>query len=118
MLTDRQRSFVDHLVDYRCSATEAARRAGYREGPGLRVTASRLMKRPEVQTYMKHRVGEVMSLHAARAVSNLNWLAREANSEWVRLDASRDVLNRAGFNKKANDTTKLGQGVIVDIDLE
>lgn len=119
MLTDLQRRFVDYLIFSRCSNTEAARKAGYHDGAGLRVTASRLMNRPDVQSYLKQRVAEELSLHAARAVSTLSSLSTEAMSERVQLDASRDILDRAGFSKKkTNVTIQPTQGINVSIDLE
>lgn len=117
MLTDRQRMFVDQLVGSGCSLTEAARQAGYHDGPGLRVTASRLMKRPEVHAYLMQRVEEVLSLHAARAVNKLGWLVTEAKSERVQLDASRDILDRAGFRPMTSVSTQLTQDITVAIDL-
>lgn len=117
MLTDRQRIFVEHLVGTGCSLTDAARQAGYADGPGLRVTASRLIKRREVQSYLMRCIEEMLSLHAARAVNKLSWLATEAKSERVQLDASRDILNRAGFRPITCVSTQLTPDIVVAIDL-
>lgn len=49
-LTPREARFVAEYLDPRClTAAEAARRAGYKDGPGLREQASRLLTRADVR---------------------------------------------------------------------
>lgn len=117
MLTDRQLAFVDQLVRSGCSLTDAARHAGYADGPGLRVTASRLMKQPEIQSYLLRRIEDTLALHAARAAKKLICLATEAKSERVQLDASRDILDRAGYRPVDSVRKQLTHDITVAIDL-
>ena len=96
-LTARQRKLVDTLVADGCSIKEASVRAGYAEGESGRVTASKTLKLPKVQAYMMEAVANSIGINATIASSKLLKLAREARSEYVQLEASRDILDRAGF---------------------
>jgi phage terminase small subunit len=49
-LTLREQRFVVEYIITGGNATEAARRAGYRNGPGLRITAHRVLTKANVQT--------------------------------------------------------------------
>ena len=96
-VTSRQARLVDRLVAKGCSITEAAAEAGYASGERGRVTASKALRLPHVQQYMIERVGEALGLNATVAAAKLLHLARGAKSEYVQLEASKDILARAGF---------------------
>jgi phage terminase small subunit len=116
-LTDKQMALVDTLVATGCSIKEAAREAGYAQGESGRVTATKTLRLPHVQSYMMQRVTETLGLNATFAASKLLNLARGAKSEYVQLEASKDILDRAGF-KPVDKSQHLVAGEIkVSIDL-
>lgn len=116
-LTDKQMALVDTLVATGCSIKEAAREAGYAQGESGRVTATKTLRLPHVQSYMMQRVSETLGLNATFAASKLLNLARGAKSEYVQLEASKDILDRAGF-KPVDKSQHLVAGEIkVSIDL-
>ena len=117
MLTAKQTALVDTLVATGCSITEAAKEAGYAKGDAGRVSASKALKLPHVQQYMMTRVGESIGLNATIAASKVLQLAQGARSEYVQLEASKDILDRAGY-KAADKHMHLHAGDIsVSIDL-
>jgi hypothetical protein len=66
---------------------------------------------------MMQSVQEALGLNATVAASKLLGLARGAKSEYVQLEASKDILDRAGF-KPADKQLHLHKGDIsVSIDL-
>jgi len=116
-LTDKQTKLVDTLVATGCSITEAAKIAGYASGDSGRVTASKALKVPHVQDYMMRCIQDSIGMNATIASSKLVRLAQGAKSEYVQLEASKDILDRAGF-KAPDKHLHLHQGDIkVSIDL-
>ena len=116
-LTDKQTKLVDTLVATGCSITEAAKVAGYASGDSGRVTASKALKVPHVQEYMMRCIQDSIGMNATIASSKLVRLAQGAKREYVQLDASKDILDRAGF-KAPDKHLHLHQGDIkVSIDL-
>lgn len=116
-LTDKQMALVDTLVASGCTVKEAAGKAGYAEGESGRVSASKALRQPHVQQYMMQRVTESLGLNATVAASKLLNLAKGAKSEYVQLEASKDILDRAGF-KPVDKQMHLHAGEIkVSIDL-
>ena len=116
-LTPKQTKLVDTLVATGCSITEAAKIAGYASGDSGRVTASKALKVPHVQEYMMRCINESIGMNATIASSKLVKLAKGAKSEYVQLEASKDILDRAGF-KAPDKHLHLHQGDIkVSIDL-
>ena len=116
-LTGKQSKLVDTLVATGCSITEAAKVAGYASGDSGRVTASKALKVPHVQEYMMRCIQDSIGMNATIASSKLVRLAQGAKSEYVQLEASKDILDRAGF-KAPDKHLHLHQGDIkVSIDL-
>tara|TARA_R110000851_G_scaffold5992_3_gene24374 strand:- start:3751 stop:4125 length:375 start_codon:yes stop_codon:yes gene_type:complete len=116
-LTKKQMMLVDTIVANGCTIKEGARLAGYAEGESGRVTASKTLRLVHVQQYMMQRVTESIGLSATHASKRLLDLSRGAKSEYVQLEASKDILDRAGF-KAPDKHMHLVQGDIkVTIDL-
>ncbi len=116
-LTPKQTKLVDTLVATGCSITEAAKIAGYASGDSGRVTASKALKVPHVQEYMMRCIQDSIGMNATIASSKLVKLSQGAKSEYVQLEASKDILDRAGF-KAPDKHLHLHQGDIkVSIDL-
>tara|TARA_A100000171_G_C2120138_1_gene140286 strand:- start:1331 stop:1705 length:375 start_codon:yes stop_codon:yes gene_type:complete len=96
-LTKRQMALVDTIVATGCSIKEASEQCGYAKGESGRVTASKTLRLPHVQQYLMTRVSESIGLNATHALSTVTRLASGAKSEYVQLEASKDILDRAGF---------------------
>jgi phage terminase small subunit len=94
-LTPKQTALVDTLVARGCSITEAAKEAGYAEGESGRVTASKALKQPHVQQYMMQCVSDQLGMNATVAAARVMRLAVGAKSEYVQLEASKDILDRS-----------------------
>lgn len=105
-LTARQRLLVDTLVATGCSITEAAQMAGYSGGSGAdgaRVTASRTLRLPHVQRYLRERMQQSFGLEAPRALATLRHLNAAGASEYVRYHAASSILDRAGYGRLSPD---------------
>jgi len=96
-ITEKQKKLVDTLVAKGCSIKQASEEAGYAKGESGRVTASKALKTPHVQQYMMQTISDSMSLNATKALNKIVQLSNNAKSEYVSLEASKDILDRAGF---------------------
>ena len=116
-LTTKQMALVDTLVATGCTITQAASQAGYARGDSGRVTASKALKLPHVQQYMMMRVQDTIGLNATKAVAQVSKLATSAKSEYVQLEASKDILDRAGYKPIERAQVQLAGDISVSIDL-
>ena len=116
-LTDRQRKLVDTLVATNCTIKEASSMAGYAKGESGRVTASKALRQPHVQEYMMQQVRDTMSLGATKALGRVIQLSDNAKSEYVQLEASKDILDRAGFKAPDKHMHLHAGDIKVNIDL-
>ena len=116
-LTDKQRKLVDTIVATGCSITEAAKSAGYSTGDGGRVTASRTLRIPKVQNYMMKQIANTVGLGAIHASRKMVDLSQNARSEYVQLEASKDILDRVGIRAPDKVQHTLDANLSVNIDL-
>ena len=116
-LTDKQRKLVDTIVATGCSITEAAKSAGYSTGDGGRVTASRTLRIPKVQSYMMKQIANTVGLGAVHASRKMVDLSMNARSEYVQLEASKDILDRVGIRAPDKVQHTLDANLSVNIDL-
>jgi len=116
-LTKKQSSLVDTLVATGCTLREAATEAGYANGESGRVTASKTIRLPHVQSYMMQRVNEQLGMNATVAAARVMNLATGAKSEYVQLEASKDILDRAGFKPIDRSQVQVAGDIRVSIDL-
>ncbi len=116
-LTKKQTALVDTIVAFGCSITEASRKAGYAEGESGRVTASKALRLPHVQEYMQQRIRESIGINATIASAKVLDLAQGAKSEYVQLEASKDILDRAGYKPTEKSMTLVQGNINVSIDL-
>ena len=116
-LTDKQRKLVDTIVATGCSITEAAKSAGYSTGDGGRVTASRTLRIPKVQNYMMKQIANTVGLGAIHASRKMVDLSQNARSEYVQLEASKDILDRVGIRAPDRVQHTLDANLSVNIDL-
>jgi len=110
-------ALVDTIVANGCSVKEACQLAGYADGESGRVTASKTLRLPHVQQYMMQRVSESIGLSATTASKRILDLARGAKSEYVQLEASKDILDRAGFKPVDRSQVQVAGDIRVTIDL-
>jgi len=116
-LTTKQKDLVDTIVATGCTVKEASAKSGYASGESGRVTASKTLRLPHVQEYMQQRIRESIGLNATIASKRILDLSTNAKSEYVQLEASKDILDRAGY-KPVEKSLSLVQGNInVSIDL-
>ena len=116
-LTKKQVALVDTLVATGCTLKEAASQAGYADGESGRVSASRTIRLAHVQQYMMQRVTEQLGMNATFAAARILKLANGAKSEYVQLEASKDILDRAGFKPIDRSQIQVAGDIRVSIDL-
>jgi len=119
-LTEKQRALVDTIVATGCSITEAAKTAGYSTNvskDSARVSASRTLRLPKVQQYMQQRVAQTLGLGAVSASKRLIELSTGARSEYVQLEASRDILDRVGLRTPDKVSHNIQGDIKINIDL-
>ena len=116
-LTDKQTALVDTLVANGCTIKQAAEMAGYAVGESGRVTASKALKLAHVQQYMMRRMNEEFGLSATLAAGTVRRLAMGAKSEYVQLEASKDLLDRAGYKPIDRSQVQVAGDIKVSIDL-
>lgn len=116
-MNEQQMKFAEFYLDFN-NGTTAAIKAGYAQG-GAHVTASRLLKNVKVRDYINElrqrrteAINNKLAAYAADIVSNLYDLALNAESEAVRLQATKDIMDRSGFKpveKRENNNTLDGK---------
>ena len=116
-LTDKQTALVDTIVAKGCTIAQAAEEAGYAKGESGRVTATKTMKLAHVQQYLAQRMNEEFGLSATLAAGTVRRLAMSAKSEYVQLEASKDLLDRAGYKPIDRSQVQVAGDIKVSIDL-
>jgi len=119
-LTDKQKALVDTIVSTGCSIVEAAEKAGYStkvSRESARVSASRTLRLPKVQRYMMECVSRTIGLGAVTASNKLVQLSNNAKSEYVQLEASKDILDRVGLRTPDRVNHQVVGDIKVSIDL-
>ena len=110
-LTGKQSALVDCLVNTGVTITQAAKTVGMtREG------ASRALGKDHVAAYHRERMYHALMTGAPRALQRLLGLL-ESRSEYVQLEASKQVLDRAGFGKPEDKYRYSNGSVNINIDL-
>ena len=117
-ITAKQRKLVDTLVASGCSIKKASEVAGYAKGESGRVSASKALKNPNVQAYLMLQVSESIGLNATKASHRLLQLSQDAKSEYVQLEASKDILDRAGFKAPDKHQHLVAGDIKVNISLD
>ena len=119
-LTEKQKKLVDTIVTTGCSIKEGAKIAGYSskgsEEAG-RVSASRTLRLPKVQSYMQRSIANTLGLGAVSASRKLIDLSSGARSEYVQLEASRDILARVGLRAPDKVAHNIQGDIKINIDL-
>jgi phage terminase small subunit len=116
-LTEKQTALVEHLVSNGGTVKDAAAAAGYAEGESGRVSASKALALPHVQSYMMERMRNELGVRATLAAHQVAKLALNAKSEYVQLEASKDILDRAGLKAPEKHMHLHAGDIKVEIDL-
>ena len=116
-LTTKQKDLVDTYVTTGKTIKECAEIVGYATGESGRVVASRTLRLPHVQRYMMERVANTVGLGAVSASRKLVELSSDAKSEYVQLEASRDLLDRAGIRAPDRVQHDITGDIKLNIDL-
>ena len=115
-ISNKAKLLVDTIVANGCTITEASKLAGYK-GNSSRVSASRMLHKPEVQAYMVQQVQARIAMGSTKAINQIINLSGGANSEYVRLEASKDILDRAGYKAPDKHQHLLDGNFSIKIDL-
>ena len=116
-LTTKQKELVDTIVTTGCSITEASQKVGYAKGESGRVVASKTLRLPHVQRYMMERIANTIGLGAISASRKMVELSNGARSEYVQLEASKDILDRDLIRLPDRVQHEIAGEVKINIDL-
>lgn len=99
-LNERQRRFVDYLLESGTSnISRAARAAGYSGNDNtIYVTASRLAHDPKIQAAIREESGRRLNTGSIMAVSRLLSIAESSIDQKTALRAIEMILNRTGLH--------------------
>lgn len=76
------------------------------------------LRRTHVQLEVMRRLGDGLVLGSVEALETIRELVRNGRSEYVRLEAAKDVLNRSGVaSRPSQDSLQGSSQLIVNIDL-
>lgn len=114
-LTPMQQAFVDAFVSNGGHKEEAAIEAGYSRETA-RVQAYELLGKPHVMQAIMARTMNELIMQGPAAAQRLHDLL-SAKSEYVRLQAAQDVLNRIGIKAPDRVDHRVHGDVTVNIDL-
>lgn len=116
-LTEQQIQFCEHYLDLN-NGTAAAIKAKYSEQTAAS-QASRLLKNVKIKEYIdslrterREAIMNKLSHYAIEAVAQLYDLAMNAENETVKLNATKDILDRSGYKpveKKESTNTLNGK---------
>ncbi len=115
-ITPKAKLLVDTIVAKGCTITEASKLAGYK-GNSSRVSASRMLHKPEVQAYLHQQIQSKLSLSSTKALATINHLVTNAKSEYVKLEASKDILDRAGHKAPDKHQHLMAGNFNINIDI-
>lgn len=116
-LSDIQKEFVRYLVRERCSATEAARRAGYQHP---RQRQYELLRKPNIVRAIRAEQQAILNGDLTSiAFGTLKDVMQNPKSPAsAKVAASRAVLEAAGFFKKTGEDTPLMEKDPLDMTTE
>ena len=114
LLTELQEGFAVNYAANGGNGAKAAIAAGYSKN-GAAVTASRLLNDPRVCAAVMQCCVMQQAASVPEAQGTVRKLMRKSKSEYVRLEAAKDVLTRAGV--AAPQRVQVAGGVSITIDL-
>ena len=115
VLTDKERAFVEAYVMSDGNKEQSLIDAGYSaEYP--RQYASALLRKPHIMQGILEETGMKLVSSAPKALATLQRLM-DAKSDYVALEAARDVLDRSGFKQAEKHDHRIAGDVSIQIDL-
>ena len=115
-LTPKQDAFCDEYVANGGKGTAAAKAAGYAEA-SAHVEANRLLKNPLILQEIYKRTAIAIGASAPKALAQIIGLSSTAKSDYVKLEASKDLLDRAGLKAPERVDHRLDGELKISIDL-
>ena len=112
-LTEKQEAFVSAYVATGGKVGIASQQAGY----ASKNEGSRLLRDPKVIKLIQERMVDAIGVHAVSALGTVVKLAKSARSDYVRLEAAKDLLDRAGFKPPDKQLVKLSGDLSVSFDI-
>ena len=97
MITEKQQKFIEYYCETG-EQLESARRAGYKDTPALYHQAYKLKR--ELEPEIVKRMAERFADKAPSALNTINELMLNSDSDAIRLQASKDIMDRAGYKPK------------------
>lgn len=111
--TARQKALVDHVLVNGGTVKDAAEAVGYLDAS----SAYNTLKLPHVAQYMLEQTAGFIGSSSMLAAARVAKLCTSAKSEYVQLEASKDILDRAGFKPPERSQVQVSQDITVHIDL-
>ena len=115
-LTPKQSRFIDNLLAGIGTQEQCAVEAGYSR-KSAKVEASRLLKNSKVMHVIQEKLKMSLGVRSIKALQTISMLSENANSEYVKLEASKDILDRTGIHNDSVNSTTLNNAIQVNIDL-
>jgi len=115
-LTTKQSRFIDNLLAGIGTQEHCAIEAGYSRR-SAKVEASRLLRNSKVMQVIQDKLKMSLGTRSIRALQTISNLSDNANSEYVKLEASKDILDRAGITNDSGNQTSPTNAIQVNIDL-
>lgn len=112
-LTEKQEAFVSAYIATGGKVGIASQRAGY----ASKNEGSRLLRDPKVIKLIQERMTDAIGVHAVAALGTVVKLAKSARSDYVRLEAAKDLLDRAGYKPPDKQLVKLSGDLSVSFDI-
>lgn len=112
-LTEKQDAFVSAYVASGGKVGLAATRAGY----ASKNEGSRLLREPKIIKAIQQRMQDEIGTAAVSALGTVKKLAQSARSDYVRLEAAKDLLNRAGYVPPDRQLLKVSGDLTVSFDI-
>lgn len=112
-LTEKQAAFVEYYVSSGGKVGIAATKAGY----SAREQGSRLLRDPKIIKIIQQRMMDEIGVAAVSALTTVKKLAKSARSDYVRLEAAKDLLDRAGYKPPERVDHRVAADLSVSFDV-
>ena len=112
-LTEKQELFASLYVASGGKVGLSAERAGY----ASRNEGTRLLKDPKIIKRIQEMTLEAIGVNAVSALHTVVKLSKSARSDYVRLEAAKDILDRAGYRPPERVDHRVSGDLSVSFDI-
>lgn len=112
-LTEKQELFASLYVASGGKVGLSAERAGY----ASRNEGTRLLKDPKIIKRIQEMTLEAIGVNAVSALHTVVKLSKTAKSDYVRLEAAKDILDRAGYRPPERVDHRVSGDLSVSFDI-